>query len=327
MKRSRENKIRVGVLGCANIAVRSLIPAFHEHPTFEFHALASRDKAKAAAIASKYSAKPCNYEQLVEDANIDLIYIPLPAGLHKIWVTEALKHGKHVLCEKSLGVSLPEVEEMTAAARTARKALIENFQFQYHSQQRFIKNLLKDGALGEIRCFRSSFGFPPFADAENIRYKKALGGGALLDAGAYTIKATQFFLEDEFAVTAARLIKTNYREVDVYGGGFLEGASGQIAEIAFGFDNFYQCNIEIWGSEGKLSANRVFTAPPGFSPEIIVETPKETKRYRLEADNHFEKMLDHVAESIENEDYEADYAANYSQAQLIQQFKNICDEK
>jgi len=322
-----KEKIRVGILGCANIAIRSLIPAFFNHPKFCLQAVGSRDISKAKTIAEQYKIEYCNYDELLEKENIDIIYMPLPTGLHKEWVIKSIEKGKHILCEKSLGLSFKDVEEMVNVAKINHKALIENFQFQYHSQQQFIKNILKQGELGEIRCFRSSFGFPPFHDLNNIRYSKSLGGGALLDAGAYTIKATQFFLEDTFTVTSAKSVKTKNHEVDIYGGGFLESNSGQIAEIAFGFDNFYQCNIEIWGSKGKLTANRVFTAPPDFTPDVILETPQGMKQYQLPADNHFDKMLDHVAESIEQENYEMDYTVNCNQALLIQQFKNISDGK
>ena len=322
-----KEKIGVGILGCANIAIRSLIPAFFNHPEFRLQAIGSREISKAKTIAEQYGVEACSYKEILENEQIDLIYIPLPTGLHKNWVIESIEKGKHVLCEKSLGVSLKEVEEMVNAAKKNQKALIENFQFQYHSQQQFIKNMVKQGDLGEIRCFRSSFGFPPFNDSNNIRYIKSLGGGALLDAGAYAIKAAQFFLEDVFTVTSAKLVTTNKYEVEVYGGGFLESNSGLIAEIAFGFDNFYQCNIEIWGSKGKLSANRVFTAPPDFMPDVIIETSHGTKNYQLPADNHFNKMLDHVAESIKTENYAPDYIANYNQALLIQRFKDISDGK
>jgi len=322
-----KEKIGVGVLGCANIAIRSLMPAFFNHPEFCLQAVGSRDVSKAKTIAAQYNIEYGNYDDLLENKTIDLIYVPLPTGLHKEWVVKSIEKGKHVLCEKSLGLSLDEADEMINVAKINHKALVENFQFQYHSQQQFIKNIIKQGDLGEIRCFRSSFGFPPFSDLNNIRYSKSLGGGALLDAGAYTIKAAQFFLEDTLNVTSAKLVKTSNYEVDIYGGGFLESASGLITEIAFGFDNFYQCNIEIWGSKGKLSAGRVFTASPDFAPDVIIETSQGTKKYQLPADNHFDKMLDHVAESIKMENYEPDYIANYNQALLIQKFKDINDGK
>ncbi|MDR2474234.1 MAG: Gfo/Idh/MocA family oxidoreductase [Bacteroidales bacterium] len=323
MKKNKKNAniIQVGIMGCASIAERSLMPAFNSHPEFQLHSIASRSLVKAMPLAAQYEINVCRYDELVRSPDIDLIYIPLPTGLHEEWVTQSLNHGKHVLCEKSLGVSLADGMKMQQAARQSNKALVENFQFQYHSQQQFIKNMLKQGDVGEIRCFRSSFGFPPFANAENIRYQQALGGGALLDSGAYTLKAIDFFLEERFTVRASRLMKPHGYEVDIYGGGFLDSMSGIVAEVAFGFDHFYQCNIEIWGSRGKLTANRVFTAPPGFSPEVVLETPNCIKRYQLEPDNHFINMLNHLADIIQTENFEPDYEANEIQLKQIESFK------
>lgn len=320
-------KIKVGVLGCANIAIRSLIPEFFRHEDFELYAIASRDIEKAREIAKQYNVRFCNYESLVEDSQIDLIYIPLPTGLHNQWVVKSLKSNKHVLCEKSLGTSLNEVEQMINIARGREKALVENFQFQYHSQQTYIKEIIASGEIGEIRCFKSSFGFPPFPDKNNIRYNKSLGGGALLDAGAYTIKATQFFLGDHFKVSAASLVQSENYEVDIYGAGFLKNNKGMTSEIAFGFDNYYQCNIEIWGSKGRLITNRTFTAQPDFIPEVLIETNKGTEKRKMPADNHFKKMLDHVSQAILTRNFEEDYIMNYNQADLMQQFTDINNGK
>jgi predicted dehydrogenase len=176
--------LRVGVMGCAKFAIRSLIPELHRHPAFQLVALASRDRKKAEAVAKDYGCLACTYDELLDRNGIDVVYVPLPTGLHAEWVQKCLHADKHVLCEKSLGVCL----------------------FRFHSQHVTAKALLADGVLGEIRCFRSSFGFPPFADgAANIRYKPELGGGALLDAGAYTLKATTFMLGKGFEVRAASL--------------------------------------------------------------------------------------------------------------------------
>jgi predicted dehydrogenase len=120
------------------------------------------------------------------------------------------------------------------------------------------------GQIGELRCVRASFGFPPFPDAGNIRYQPELGGGALLDVGAYPIKISQILLGENLSVTAAKTFVDSEKCVDIWGGGFLSQNDGPLfSEIAFGFDHHYQCGIELWGSRGKLTANRLFTAPPG----------------------------------------------------------------
>jgi len=314
------NKIRIGVLGCANIAVRSLIPELTRHKAFELVGVASRTKEKAAQIAAQYNCRPMTYAELVGHSGIDAIYIPLPSGLHAEWVCKSLWVGKHVLCEKSLGCTLSEVQDMISLARSKRLLVMENFQFRFHSQHEHVKAILSSGTLGEVRCFRASFGFPPFADGfANIRYNKELGGGALLDAGAYTIKATTFMLGKGFRVKAATLRLSIEYGVDVGGSIYLENGDGLVSETAFGFDNFYQCNYEIWGSKGKLTAKRAFTAPQDFGPELILETASGVELITLTEDNHFAKMLTHFAGTIERGAHEEEYEENLMQARLIGQ--------
>ena len=317
--------LRVGVMGCAKFAIRSLIPELHRHPAFQLVALASRDRKKAEAVAKDYGCQACTYDELLDQKEIDVVYVPLPTGLHAEWVQKCLHAGKHVLCEKSLGVCLADVQHMVETARKRSLLLMENFQFRFHSQHVTAKALLADGVLGEIRCFRSSFGFPPFADgAANIRYKPELGGGALLDAGAYTLKATTFMLGEGFEVRAASLQDSATYGVDVGGAIFLENASGLVSETAFGFDHFYQCNYEVWGSKGKLTVKRAFTAPPGFQPEMVVETPGRSESRILLADNHFANMLSHFAMATRDAKMrEAEYGECLEQARLIENVR-IC---
>ena len=190
-------KYKVGVLGCAHIAIRSLLPAFSSSERFELTGIASRDFHKAQLVAAPYHCVAYgSYEELLDNEDIELVYIPLPTGLHYEWIHKALEKGKHVMSEKSLSCTYDEVRELVELACDKHLLLIENFQFRFHSQHVWVKELLERHELGDLRCFRCSFGFPPFEDRNNIRYSKSLGGGSLLDAGAYTLKAMQFILPD-----------------------------------------------------------------------------------------------------------------------------------
>jgi predicted dehydrogenase len=300
--------------------VRSVLPELHRHADFELVGIASRTPEKAAPLAKQYGCGAVSYGELVDHPAVDAIYIPLPTGLHAEWVARCLTAGKHVLCEKSLGCTFPEVQGLVGLAQSKRLLLMENFQFRFHSQHVAVREILKSGALGEIRCFRSSFGFPPFPGGlENIRYHRALGGGALLDAGAYTIKATTFMLGAGFRVRAATLRYGAACDVDLGGSIYLENQDGLVSETAFGFDNYYQCNYEIWGSKGKLTARRAFTAPPGLSPELVVETAGGVDVNALPPDNHFANMLTHFSCTIRRGDFGGEHSENLLQAQLLHQ--------
>lgn len=318
-------KIKVGILGCANIAKRSLIPAFHAHDAFELVGIASRDTTKAHEVSGPLGCCAMTYDDLVR-SDMDLIYIPLPNALHYEWVMKCLAARKHVLCEKSLGCTLEEVAEMVGAARQRHLLLMESFQWRFHLQTQIAKSIVDSGQLGYIRCFRASFGFPPFPDRANIRYQKDLGGGALLDAGAYTLKATTEFLGSDVAVRAATLRMDSELGIDLGGGIFLERADGVIAETAFGFDNFYQCQYEIWGSKGKLTVKRAFTAPPGFEPEIVLETIAGVECRKLPPDDHFVRMLDYISATLratDNKCFEWEWKSCMVQADLIQQTRSL----
>lgn len=324
-----KKRYKVGVLGCANIAIRSLLPAFLKVDCFQILAVASRNLDKAKALANQYNCKAYgDYDGLLDDSEIDLVYIPLPTGLHYEWVMKALNKNKHVISEKSLAVNYGEVEELVRVARKNGLLLIENFQFRFHLQHQWVRDCLQRNEIGDVRCFRSSFGFPPFSDSNNIRYSQKLGGGALLDAGAYTVKAMQVILpEYTFSLKAASLFKPSGAEVDIWGGAYFHCNDGIVAELAFGFDNYYQCNYEIWGSTGKLIATRAFTAPVNLNPIIILEKQGYREEFSLPKDDHFDNMLKYVVQCLDKQEYEQEYVQNLIQSYHLCQIKQYCHEE
>lgn len=315
------NKLRIGVLGCANIAKRSVIPAIKNIADFKLIAIASRTKAKAEEFAQEFNCEAIEgYQNLLDRKDIDVIYMPLPTGLHEEWVIKALEAGKHILIEKSLAMNYGSAHKMVDLARQKGLLIMENFMFLYHSQHQFVRNLINKGEIGELRCFRSSFGFPPL-DSNNFRYNKELGGGALLDAAAYTIRASQLFLGDDIWVEAATLNNMN-TEVDLFGGAYLKSENGLFAEVAFGFDNFYQCNYEIWGSKGKIIAQRAFTPGADFKPTITLEQQGEIFNYEVEEENHFVNILNEFKRCVVESDTETKYEETLNQSRLLQELKD-----
>lgn len=314
-----------GVLGTANIALRSMMPSILSIESNELIAVASRNQTRAKEVSESFGIIGLgSYEALLDRPDIEAVYIPLPNSLHYEWVTKSLEAGKHVLVEKSAFVTLEEAQKAVALARTKGLAIVENFQFQHHSQHRVVRQLLHEGAIGSVRSVRASFGFPPFGGETNIRYDKSLGGGALLDSGAYTLKATSFLFGKKFKVKAAHLTYNEKYDVDWFGGAFLVDTENEIcSELAWGFDNFYQCNYEIWGSTGKITVPRAYTAKSDFSPLIILENINGTQEIVVEADDHFRHMLNDfnriVSEKIFNEELEN----IITQARLVDAVKNL----
>ena len=307
-------------MGCAAIAKRSLAPAFAAHPAFELAAIASRTPDKAIEFAKQYEARPCSYDELVDADDVDLVYCPLPTGLHHEWVKKCLSSGKHVLCEKSLACTYDEVKDLVEIARARRLFLMESFQFRFHAQNLFVKKLLGEGAIGPLRQVVVRFGIPPFPEGvANIRYSSELGGGALLDNGAYTVKAATYLCGPDIKVLAA--VKGG--ETDALGGVDLTGAimmqtkDGLPIQTAYGFDHFYQNGYEIWGKGGKITTTRAFTARGDFAAPVIVETTKGREEHTFK-DDHFARLLDYVSEAIATGSIEREYEECLTQARILQ---------
>jgi predicted dehydrogenase len=171
--------IKIGVMGCANIAARSVIPAIKGNASFQLVAVASRDSKKAEALATEVGCRAITgYEHLLS-ADVDAVYVPLPTGLHDEWVSKCLEAGKHVFVEKSFGISYAATRRMAERAKQKGLVIMEDFMFLYHRQHAFLLKMIREGTIGRVRNFRASFGFPPLPH-RNFRYAKALGGGALL---------------------------------------------------------------------------------------------------------------------------------------------------
>jgi NDP-hexose-3-ketoreductase len=323
--------VNIGVLGLASIATRSVIPAIGTlRSRFHLAGIASRDILKAQTASLAFGAKAYNsYESLLIDQSIGAVYIPLPNALHYPYVMMALSCGKHVLVEKSLGCSTEEVGHMVDLAKEKGLVLLENFQFRFHSQLPHILQRVSAGSIGDLRAVRVAFGFPPFLDSSNIRYSAELGGGALLDAGAYPMKLAPYFLGNDISVTDGSMAFDRMRGIDIWGGGTLQQVNGPLFyQFAYGFDHFYQCSLELWGSKGKISTGRIFTAPPNLMPKLLIETSSGAEEIILPRDNHFENMMEYFYQLIIGlRPKSVEYYGNIQQAGLIQQFKVIADRK
>jgi predicted dehydrogenase len=186
--------IRWGILGAASFARRHMGPAIHEADHAILAAIATRDPVRAEPFAafSPGIAVMDSYDALLEMPGIDAVYIPLPNHLHAEWTLKALKAGKHVLCEKPLGMEVAEIDQIIAARDAAGRLAAEAFMIVHHPQWHLTQALLRDGAIGRLAHVQSTFTFDNRGDVENIRNRAETGGGALRDIGIYPVGATRF---------------------------------------------------------------------------------------------------------------------------------------
>lgn len=305
MNKDTQKKIRVGILGSANIAKRYAIPAFQTLSSVELVAIASRNDAKAKEWADEYDLEPESYDSLIARSDIDVIYSPLPVGLQEEWVLKAAQAGKHIICEKSITHSLASAKRMVEACRAASVALYENFVPEFHPQHEKALSLIEEGRIGTPRVWNGAYGFPPFP-ADDIRNSAALKGGALNDCGCYTVfMARKIMREEPRAVTCT--LHNDGKEVDIRGTALLEFSESE-ALMSFGFDNLYQNKYSVWGSKGMVETNRAFAVPPTMELSVALTTNdgKEDmhESFNIPATNQFAASFDFFTSAVASGDTE-----------------------
>jgi predicted dehydrogenase len=277
--------VRIGVLGCADIARRRMLPAMAASPGAEVAAVASRDPDKAAELAARFGCRPVHgYAALIEMPGIDAVYIPLPAAMHADWTEAALRAGKHVLAEKPVSTDPRRTSGLLRLARANGLALMENVMFVHHRQHATARRLVADGAIGELRSFHAAFAVPELP-AGNIRYARALGGGALWDTGVYPVRAALHFLGPSLSVAGAVLAGRPGREVATSGAALLQAPSGVGAQLTFGLEHAYRSRYTLWGSTGRVTVDHAFTPPADHVPVLRLEGRPATEEIRLEPDD------------------------------------------
>ena len=316
-------KIRIGILGCANVAAKYAIKAFQALDNAEVVAIASRDYTKAKEWGKRFGVEAVSsYDELLQLKEVDAVYIPLPIGLHEEWVLKAAVAGKHILCEKSLSHNFVSAKKMIDFCREKGIVLYENFMCGFHPQHAAVKSLLEQGSIGDPAIFQGDFGFPPFPET-SFRYDQALGGGSLNDAGAYTVFMSRKIFGEPISVTAS-LAVDGKTAVDVQGSAFLEFADSKVGLLSFCFNNVYQNNYSIWGSKGKISVNRAYSIPSEMKPQVELlknENLRETVTVLdIPAANHFELIFHDFCETILNKD-KAKNEIDKIYAQLLSQAK------
>lgn len=309
------NKIKIGIICPSEIAFRRFMPALIKSSFFEYIGVAypnlsdwntasaaniEVEKNKALNFKKKYGGQIFEgYQRLLERTDIDAVYLPLPPALHYEWAKMALMNNKHVFVEKPSTTNSIQTNELVEIANKFNLALHENYMFQYHKQISVIKGLINTGIIGNLRLIRTSFGFPKRSELD-FRYNRELGGGALLDCGGYPIKLLDILFDHDMKINSSNLFY-NENNVDIYGS--IQVKSKNISgQISFGMDNSYRCDLDIWGSVGSITTNRIFTAPDGLKTEILVTSNEGVKSIEVDPDDTFEKSIDTFYECIINKE-------------------------
>ena len=334
------SKVRIGIICPSEIAFRRFMPAIQKLDCAEYigvahanakewfgdnepdEALLLSEKEKAERFRKEYGGKVFDsYEDLLSSDDVDAIYLPLPPALHYRWAKEALRNGKHIFLEKPSTTSCADTEDLINTAKDKRLAVHENYMFAFHKQIAEIQDIINSGKLGDVRLYRIAFGFPQRAK-NDFRYNKSLGGGALLDCGGYTIKLATMLLGETAKIAYSNLNYTKDFDVDIYGSAAMINDDGVTAQLSFGMDNSYKCELEVWGSKGFLRTGRILTAPDGFEPTAEITIGNEAETVKLSADDTFGKSIKHFCRCVQDaKTREDNYKKILKQAKLVDEVK------
>ncbi|HEV8338100.1 MAG TPA: Gfo/Idh/MocA family oxidoreductase [bacterium] len=290
-------RLRWGILSTARIGLRRVLPAIAASETGALAAIASRAPERARQAAAQFDIPRAHgaYEDLLADPEVDAVYIPLPNSMHKEWTLRAAAAGKHILCEKPIGLNAAEATEMAGAASRAGVLLQEAFMYRHHPQIERLAALVREGAVGRPWLVRAGFTFTVGSDAD-IRLNRALGGGGLLDVGCYTVSISRLLLGEPDRATAAATFE---RGVDVRLSGLLTFPQGASALIDCGLRAADRQFCEIVGTEGTVTLLRPFL--PGEDPALILLRRRgQEERLEIPGTNQYTRMVDHFGACVLN---------------------------
>ena len=269
-------KVRWGVLGVANIAMNRVIPSMQASQLSEIVGIASRDRAKADAAAAKAGIPKAygSYEEMLADPEIDAVYNPLPNHLHVPLSTRAAEAGKHVLCEKPIGLNVREALDLIAVRDRTGVKMGEAFMVQSHPQWKRIIELVRGGKIGELRSAVGTFSFY-LVNPENVRNVREYGGGGLFDIGCYPIKTSRMvFGEEPVRVSAAMTRDPRFGNIDVLTSAILEYPSGHCI-FTCSTQLQSQQSMRFFGTKGRIEAGIPFNATPGGTSNVIFDDGRD----------------------------------------------------
>jgi predicted dehydrogenase len=264
-------KIRWGVLGIANIAVKKVIPAMQKGRFSEISAIASRDAVRASQAAAQLGIPKSygSYHDLLADPAIQAVYIPLPNHLHVPLSIKAAEAGKHVLCEKPLSLTAEEVRQLIAVRNKTRVKIGEAFMVRTAPQWLRARELVRSGAIGELRSIVSVFSYFN-RDPKNIRNVPEIGGGAVMDIGCYPINISRFLFEREPVRVSALIDRDPEMNTDRLTSALLDYGTGHaIFTCSTQLVPFQR--MQILGTKARIDIEIPYNIPPDRPSRIFVD--------------------------------------------------------
>jgi xylose dehydrogenase (NAD/NADP) len=302
------DKLRWGILGAARVNER-LLPAIVEAANSQLVAIASRRPGAAAETLQKYAPSATgvvvheSLEALINDSNVQAIYIPLANEEHGEWAVRAITAGKHVLIEKPMAIKVEDIDAIEAAAIKHKVKVMEGFMYRFHPQHQRVKEIVNSGLIGEVRSAKASYSFM-MRPARLYRLSRDPnhGGGAMWDVGPYAVHSLRHcFDEDPVSVTA--MAKYAESGADITTSGIIDFGNGKRGHFDISFESSRQSEYTIIGTKGGVKCHTVWQLP-GTNDVPVISWWTEDGRKAEEvypAANHFNLEIEHFSDCVLND--------------------------
>ena len=281
---------KVGILGYSRVAKKTMIHALESSKLVDLLMIGSRNKT-----GNGFGT----YEEVLNNKDIDIVYISLPIGLHEEWAIKAANAGKHVLVEKSATTSYESAKKMVDACNKNNVRLMEAFMYRFHPQHKRILEFIDNGYIGDVKSFHGLYG-SPFFKPTDTRMNKKLGGGALNDMGCYPINASRMiFNEEPESVSCNLTIDTEIDDTDVKSDVMLNYSNGKNAFCSASFSAYYQTTYKLWTTNTSIEVPRAYAVPEDMETKIYRSIDDNTnERINFAAINQTTNMVDHFYKVI-----------------------------
>jgi predicted dehydrogenase len=289
----------MGVLGCSGHYFKRVAVPLRESLLVEPYAIASRDAAKAKEAAAEWGFPVSygSYDALLADADIDFVYNPLPNHMHLEWIKKAADAGKHVLCEKPLGLNAKEAKEAADYCKKKGVLLMEAFMYRFHPQWRHAHDLVEARELGQVRTTHGMFSYNN-KDPKNIRNIAAAGGGALLDIGCYAVSSARFLMRGEPERVSCLVEKDRDFGTDIFASGILDFGGGRRSTFTVATQLFPAQRVDAYGTGGSLSIEIPFNMHGDIPGRISVVTDVSRRVVETEIVDQYLLQFDAFARAV-----------------------------
>jgi len=291
-------RIKIGVLGVSNHFIKRIILPLKALNCFEVYAIASRSENKASETAREYGIAKTfgSYQQLLDDASIEAVYIPLPNHMHAQWIKKAAFAGKHVLCEKPMCMDANEAIEVVEHCQRCNVVLMEAFMYKYHPQWIMVRDIIRTNNIGSISYINTSFSYNN-PSAQNIRNIKEYGGGGLRDIGCYAISVARFLLGKEPKQVISLMEEHPEFKTDMLSSGILDFGKARTTFNVATCANAFQ-KVDVVGTAGRITVDIPFNTYTDVPAKFVVDSAIGTRQVTVEAHDQYGLMFEEFAKLI-----------------------------